>query len=152
MTQPIREGFHSLTPHLIVRGAADAIDYYKKAFGAEERGRMPSPDGKAIWHAELRIGDSVLMLNDEFPDMGAVSPLTNGGSGVTLHLYVPDADAVFERAVQAGGKVRMPLADQFWGDRYGVIVDPFGHTWAIATHKEDPTEEQIRERVSKMTR
>ncbi|MFB3906770.1 MAG: VOC family protein [Candidatus Eisenbacteria bacterium] len=152
MTRPIREGFHSLTPHLIVRGAAEAIDYYKKAFGAEERGRMASPDGKAIWHAELRIGDSVLMLNDEFPDMGAVSPLTNGGSGVTLHLYVPDADAVFERAVQAGGKVKMPLADQFWGDRYGVIVDPFGHKWAIATHKEDPTEEQIRERVSKMTR
>jgi uncharacterized glyoxalase superfamily protein PhnB len=135
-TSPVPEGFHTITPHLVVDGAAAAIEFYQKAFGAKENARMPSPDGK-IMHAEIAIGDSLLMLNDEFPDWGKRGPRSLGGSAVTIHLYVEDADAVMQRAIQAGAKVTMPLQDMFWGDRYGQVEDPYGHRWSIATHKED---------------
>jgi PhnB protein len=136
-----------LTPHLVVKGASKAIDFYKKAFGAEEIRRMHGPDGKSIMHAELKIGNSRLMLVDEFPEMNAHAPESIGGTPVTIHMYVEDADAVFTRAVNAGAQARMPLADMFWGDRYGVLADPFGHLWSIATHKEDLTPEEIGERM-----
>jgi PhnB protein len=140
--QAIPEGMHSLTPHLICAGAAEAIAFYQKAFGAVELGRMPGPGGK-LMHAMLRIGDSPLMLVDEFPEWGSKSPATLGGTPVTIHLYVRDADAAFQQAVDAGATVRMPLADMFWGDHYGVVVDPFGHQWSIATHVRDMTPEQM---------
>ena len=144
--KPIPEGFHTVTPHLVVRGADQAIEFYKKAFGAVEVGRMPGPDGQRLLHAEIKIGDSFLFLNDEFPEMGARCPQTLGGSSCTLTLYLEDADAVWKRAVEAGAQVRLPLADQFWGDRYGKLVDPFGHEWALTTHREDLTPEEIRKR------
>jgi PhnB protein len=144
--RPIPEGFHTLTPHIVVKGAAQAIDFYKKAFGAKEIGRMPGPDGKSIMHADIVIGDSHLMLVDEFPEMNCFGPQSVGGSPVTIHLYVEDADAFFKQAVAAGAQERMPLTDMFWGDRYGQITDPFGHTWSIATHKEDLTTEEITKR------
>ena len=147
LTKAIPDGFHTLTPHLVVKGASKAIDFYKKAFGAQEIKRMPGPDGKSILHADLKIGDSHVFLVDEFPDMNARGPETVGGSPVSIHIYVEDADAAFERAVAAGAEVKMPLADQFWGDRYGVLTDPFGHVWSIATHKEDLTPEQIGKRA-----
>jgi len=146
--KPIPDGYRTMTPHLVLRDAAATMEFYKKAFGAEEIGRMPGPDGK-VMHAEMRIGDSRFMVNDEFPEMGARSPVSIGGSPVTVHLYVPDADAVFNSAVAAGAKVKMPLADQFWGDRYGQVEDPSGHLWSIATHKEDLSSEQIAERAAK---
>jgi uncharacterized glyoxalase superfamily protein PhnB len=129
-----------------VRNAAAAIDFYKRAFGAEELTRMVGPEGK-IAHAELRIGDSVLMLNDEFDWGMCKSPQTLEGTTGVLHLYVPDVDAAFEQAVRAGGQVRLPVSDMFWGDRYGDLVDPFGHVWGLATHKEDLTAEEIQERA-----
>ncbi len=141
----IPEGCHTLTPHLVVRGAAAAIDYYKQAFGAEEVMRMPMPDGQTIGHAELRIGNSMIFLADEFPQ--CKSPLALGGSPVTLSLYVEDCDEVFQRAVAAGATVRMPPADMFWGDRYSQIVDPFGHVWALCTHKEDIAPEEMMRRA-----
>ncbi len=140
--KPIPDGFHSLTPHLVVKGAAKAMDFYKKAFGAEELGRHAMPDG-SIMHALMRIGDSMLMLNDEFPQMGAKGPATIGGTPVTLHIYVQDVDKSWQQAVAAGATVTMPLADQFWGDRYGIVNDPFGHHWSIATHKVDLTPDQM---------
>jgi PhnB protein len=146
-TKPIPEGFNTLTPHLVVKGASKAIDFYEKAFSAEEIRRMPGPDGKSIMHAELKIGNSRLMLVDEFPEMNARGPESIGGTPVTIHMFVEDADTVFNRAVNAGAQVRMPLADMFWGDRYGVLADPFGHLWSIATHKEDLTPEEIRKRM-----
>jgi PhnB protein len=146
--RPIPEGFHSLTPHLVCEGAAAAMDFYVKAFGAVDLGRMPGPGGK-IMHGTMRIGDSVLMLVDDFPDFGSHGPLALKGSPVTIHLYVEDADASFARAVEAGAKAVMPLADMFWGDRYGMLEDPFGHKWAIATHKRDMTPEQIGEAMQK---
>ena len=133
---PIPEGYRTVTPHIVVRGAADAIDFYTRAFGAVERARMPGPDGK-VMHAEVTIGDSILMLADEFPEWGAVGPLTVGGSSVTLHLYVEDCDASFKRAVDAGATSKMEPNDAFWGDRYGQVVDPFGHVWSLATHIKD---------------
>jgi PhnB protein len=143
---PIPQGMHTITPHLVIRDAARAIDFYKKAFGAQEVGRSKTPDGR-IMHATLKIGDSLLFLNDEFPEYGqATSPQTIGGTPVTINLYVEDADAVFNRAVDAGAEVSMPIADQFWGDRYGTLRDPFGHSWSVATHKEDLTPEEIRAR------
>ncbi len=145
--KPIPEGFHTVTPHLIIKGAAEAIDFYKKAFGAEEVCRMPGPGG-VVMHAEIRIGDSTVMLADEFPDFGSVGPKTIGGSPVTVHLYVKDADAFYDKAVAAGAKATMPLADQFWGDRYGKLEDPFGHQWGIATHIEDLTPEEIEKRAA----
>ena len=143
--KPIPEGFHTLTPHLVVVDAAAAIEFYKRAFGGKERMRMPGPGGK-LMHAEIQIGDSIFMLNDEFPEMGARSPISLGGSPVTLMLYVPNVDQSFAQAVSAGATAVMPVADQFWGDRYGMVKDPFGHQWAIATHKEDLTPAQIAER------
>jgi uncharacterized glyoxalase superfamily protein PhnB len=142
----IPDGFHTVTPYLAVRDAAKAIDYYKRAFGAVERFRMPTPDGK-IAHAEIQIGDSILMLSDEAPEMGAVSPQALKGTAVNIFLYVPDVDAVFQKAVSAGATALMPVADMFWGDRYGKLRDPFGHEWSVATHKEDLTPEQMGERA-----
>ena len=147
MTQPIPPGYHTLTPHLIVGDANKAIEFYKKAFGAEEISRMPGPGGK-IMHAVIRIGDSVVMLNDEFPDMGARSPKAIGGTAVTLHIYVENVDKLWERAVAAGAAVTMPLADMFWGDRYGVVSDPFGHSWSLATHKADVPSEELMKRAA----
>ncbi len=143
----VPDGYHTLTPHLVVKGASQAIEFYKKAFGAEEIGRVPGPDGKSLMHAELKIGDSRLFLVDEFPEMDCRGPQTIGGTPVTIHVYVEDVDAAFSKAVAAGAQVRMPLADMFWGDRYGVLADPFGHAWSMATHKEDLTPEQIGKRA-----
>ena len=145
--RPIPEGYHSVTPALLVRGAAEAIDFYTRAFGARELGRMPAPDGQRIWHAELQIGDARLMLADEFPEMGGHAPESLGGTPVSLHLYVEDADAVIQRAVDAGATVIQPPMDAFWGDRYGRIKDPFGHEWGVATHIEDVSEEEMRQRA-----
>lgn len=134
--KPVPAGYHTLTPYLIVRDAARAIDFYKQAFGAQEIARMPGPDGKGIMHAEIKIGDSMVMLADEMAGMQK-SPQTLGGTGTQLFLYVKDADAVFDRAVAMGAKPRMNPADMFWGDRFGQVEDPFGHQWDIATHIED---------------
>ena len=139
--KPIPEGFHTVTPHLCVRDAAKAIDFYREAFGAREIMRMPTPDGRLI-HAEIQIGDSRVMLVDEFPEMCG-EPLTWGNEPTTIHLFVPDADAVFESATKAGAAVLMPLADMFWGDRYATVKDPFGHKWSIATRKRDLSPEEI---------
>jgi PhnB protein len=136
-TKPVPQGFHTVTPSLTVRNAAQAIDFYKKALGAQELNRMEMPDGK-IGHAELKIGDSIIFLSDEMPGMGmSKSPQTLGGCTGVLNIYVPDVDTAFERAVTAGAKTAMPVADMFWGDRYGTFVDPFGFAWGMATHKED---------------
>jgi uncharacterized glyoxalase superfamily protein PhnB len=147
--RPIPEGFHTVTPHLVCAGAADALAFYKQAFGAEELSRMPGPGGK-IMHAEMRIGDARIMLADDFPDYGSLGPLALKGTPVYIHLYVEDANAVFAQAVEAGAKPVMPLADMFWGDRYGQIEDPFGHKWSIATHQRDVTPEQMQEDMNKM--
>jgi PhnB protein len=140
--KPIPEGYHTLTPYLTVRDARRAIDFYKQAFGAVERGVMNGPDGK-VMHAELMIGDSIIMLADEFPEFGAVSPQAIGGSASGLHIYVDNVDTAFDRAVKAGGTVEMPVADMFWGDRYGKLKDPFGHKWSIATHTADLSMEEM---------
>jgi PhnB protein len=142
--KPIPEGYHTLTPHMTVRDAARAIEFYKKAFGAVERGVMKGPDGK-VMHAELRIGDSIFMLADEFPEFGGLSPQSTGGAGMGLHIYVEDVDSAFDRAIGAGGTVEMPVADMFWGDRYGKLVDPFGHKWSIATHTRDVSMKEMEE-------
>jgi PhnB protein len=147
LTKAVPEGFHTLTPHLTVKGADQAIEFYKKAFDAEEMMRLPGPDGKSIMHAELKIGDSRVLLAEEFPQMGSGGPLTIGGSPVALHLCVEDADAVFNQAVAAGAKVNMPMGDAFWGDRYGQVTDPFGHRWSLATRKEDLTPVEIGQRA-----
>jgi uncharacterized glyoxalase superfamily protein PhnB len=144
----IPEGYHTITPHLIIQNAAQAIEFYKRAFGAEEVYRSPGPDGKSLIHAALKIGDSHIFLCDEFPQMGAKSPLTLGGTPVTIHLYVENVDQLFQRAVQAGAQVVMPLNDQFWGDRYGMLKDPYGHTWSIACHIEDVSPEELRKRAA----
>jgi uncharacterized glyoxalase superfamily protein PhnB len=148
MANAIPEGFHTVTPHLVIKGAGKALEFYKKAFGAEELFQMPGPGG-AIMHAEMKIGNSHVMINDEMPDYGALSPQTIGGTAVTLHLYVNDVDAFFKRAIQAGAKEEMAVADMFWGDRYGKLVDPFGHKWSIATHKEDVSPEEMGRRMEK---
>jgi PhnB protein len=140
--KPIPEDMHSITPHLVCEGASAAIEFYKKAFGAIESARMPGENGKLL-HALIKIGDSNVMLADDFPEWGGFGPKALKGSPVTIHLYVTDADAVFNRAVDAGAKIRMPIADMFWGDRYGVLEDPFGHYWSIATHMRDLTPEQM---------
>lgn len=141
--KPIPDGMHTLTPHLVCAGAAEAIEFYKKAFNAVELRRMDGPQGKLI-HAEVRIGDSVLMLVDEFPEMGAKGPKSMEGSPVTLHLYVEDADATAAQAVAAGARVTMPVDEAFWGDRYGQLEDPFGHRWSVATHVRDLSPQEIR--------
>jgi PhnB protein len=145
--QPIPDGYHSVTPYLIVKGGAAAIEYYKKAFGATELVRMPHPDGR-IGHAELQIGDSRVMLADEFPEMGATAPQPGGRPPVTMHLYVENVDKVAAQAVAAGAKQVRPVQDQFYGDRSGVFLDPFGHCWNISTHKEDLTGEEIGKRAA----
>jgi PhnB protein len=145
--KPIPDGYHTLTPHLVVKDASNAIEFYKKAFGAKEIRRVPGPDGKSLIHAELQVGDSRLLLVDEFPEMNCRGPKSIGGSPVTIHMFVADVDAAFETAVKAGAEVAMPLADMFWGDRYGILTDPFGHSWSIATHQEDVTPEEIGKRA-----
>ena len=135
--KPIPDGYHTLTPYLRVRDGAKAIEFYKRAFGAEEIMRMAGPDGKGVMHAELRIGDSPVMLGEEMKDWGALSPESLGGTGGGIHMYVPDVDAAVARAEAAGAKITMPVADQFWGDRYGKLEDPFGHVWSMATHKRE---------------
>jgi uncharacterized glyoxalase superfamily protein PhnB len=145
----IPDGYHTLTPYMTVRDAARAIEFYKQAFGAVEKGVMNGPDGK-IMHAELRIGDSIVMLADEFPQYGSMSPLSTGGAGMGLHIYVEDVDSAFDRAVKAGASVEMPVSDMFWGDRYGKLADPFGHKWSIATHKADLSMEEMAEGAKAM--
>ena len=147
--KPIPEGMHSLTPHLVCAGAAEAIDFYKRAFNAVEQARLPGADGK-LMHAAVKIGDSTLMLVDENPQWGSLGPKALKGSPVTIHLYVPDVDATVAKAVAAGAKVTMPVADMFWGDRYGQLEDPFGHRWSVATHTRDLTPEEMREGMAKM--
>lgn len=145
MAKPIPDGYHTVTPYLTVDGAAEAIEFYKKAFGAKERMRMPGPDGK-LGHAEIEIGDSIVMISDPFPGSSMKSPKELGGTCAGVFLYVEDVDATFEQAVNAGATVTMALEDMFWGDRFGSLEDPFGHAWSMATHKEDLTPEQIAER------
>jgi uncharacterized glyoxalase superfamily protein PhnB len=145
--KPIPDGMHSVTAHLVVKDGGAAIDWYKKAFGAVEVCRMPDPTTGKLMHGEVKIGDSFVFLADEFPEMGCRSPLALGGSAVTIHLYVEDADAVFNQAVAAGAQVRMPPMDMFWGDRYGQVTDPFGHIWSIATHIEDVPPEELAKRA-----
>jgi PhnB protein len=145
MAKPIPENYHALTPSLAVDNAAQAIEFYKRAFGAKERGRMPGP-GDTIAHAELEIGDSVLMLADPMPQSTLKRPNELGGTSVGIFLYVEDVDEVVRQVIDAGGTVTMPVEDQFWGDRYGKVADPFGHEWQIATHKEDLSPEEIMER------
>ena len=147
--KPVPDGYHTVTPYLIVNGASAAIEFYKKAFGAEELFRMPMPGGR-VGHAEMKIGDSRIMLADEFPEMDARGPKSLGGTPVSILLYVNDCDAVFNRAVAAGAKVKRPIKDQFYGDRSGVIEDPFGHAWSIATHKEDVSSEEMQRRMKSM--
>jgi PhnB protein len=147
--KPIPDGYHSVTPYLIVDGAAKAIDFYKQAFSATELMRMQQPDGR-IGHAEVRIGNSAVMLADAFPEMGAKSPKALGGSSVHLLIYVLDVDKVFARALAAGGKQVKPLQNQFYGDRSGTLSDPFGHQWTVATHVEDVTPEEMKRREAAM--
>jgi len=146
MVNPVAEGYTAVTPSLCVRGAADAIDFYTEMFGAKERMRMPQPDGR-IGHAELLIRDAVVMLSDEFTDMGVLSPQSLGGSPVILNVYVDDVDAVVERAVAAGATLDRPVENRFYGDRSGQIVDPWGHRWSIATHVEDVPPDEMQRRA-----
>ncbi|MCC7424843.1 MAG: VOC family protein [Planctomycetaceae bacterium] len=145
--RPIPEGYHSVTPYLIIKGAAAALDYYKKAFNATELMRIDGPNG-TIGHAEIRIGDSVVMMADEFPQMGCLSPLTTGGVSVSLMIYVPNVDEVFAQAIRAGGIEKRAIQNQFYGDRSGTLVDPFGHMWTISTHVEDVPPDELARRAA----
>ena len=145
----IPEGYYSLTPYLVVKGAAEAIEFYTKAFGATEMMRMPGPGGK-IMHAELKIGNSVLMLSDENPERGYLSPASRGGNTSSVMFYTDDVDAAFRNAIAAGAKETTPVTDMFWGDRMGNLTDPFGHSWAIATHKEDVSPQEMEKRMAAM--
>lgn len=147
--KPIPEGMHTVTPHLVCAGVAQAIEFYKKAFNATELASLPAKNGK-IMHAEIKIGDSHVMLMDEMPEWGALGPKALKGSPVTIHLYVNDVDQFAERAVAAGAKITMPIADVFWGDRYGQMEDPFGHRWSVATHIRDMTPEEIQRGMETM--
>lgn len=150
-SKPIPDGFRTCTPYMVVKGVAEAIEFYKKAFDAKELMRMPGPGG-LIMHAEIQIGNSVVMMCDEMdcgPDMKIQSPASLGGTAMSIHLYVEKCDAAFEKAVKAGCKVQMPLMDMFWGDRFGKVADPYGHEWSIATHMEDLTPEEIKQRMEK---
>jgi len=146
-TKPVPEGYHHITPYLIIKGAAAAMDFYKDVFGATEIMRMPQQDGR-IGHAEMKMGDSFIMLADEYPEMDIVSPATLGNSTVGILLYVDDADATFNKAVSRGAKVNKPMADQFYGDRSGTVIDPFGHKWTIATHVEDVSPDEMEGRMA----
>jgi PhnB protein len=141
---PIPKGMHTVTPSLTIKGCAQAIEFYKKALGAEELMRMLAPGGTAVWHAELKIGDSVVFMNDELAGMTSEAPSPARPSSAHMWLFVPDCDAAFQRAVAAGGKVKMPPTDMFWGDRTGTILDPFGYTWTVATHVKDMSEDEMR--------
>lgn len=147
--KPVPDGYHTVTPYLVVRDAAAALAFYAKAFGAEELFRMPGPGG-VVMHAELKIGDSIVMLGEESPQMGTSAPQTVGGTPVSLMVYLNDVDASFSRAAQAGCTVQMPPTDMFWGDRYGKLQDPFGHHWSLATHKEDVSPEDMAKRMAAM--
>ena len=147
--KPIPQGYHSVTPYLIIDGAAKAVEFYKKAFGASEVMRVNQPDGR-VGHAEIKIGDSIVMLADEFPEIDARSPKFYGGTGVSLHIYVEDVDAMAKQAVAAGVKEVKPVKDQFYGDRTGTFQDPFGHVWHIATHKEEVSMEELQKRMAAM--
>jgi PhnB protein len=149
--KPVPDGYHSVTPYLIVDGGAKAIDFYKRVFGATERMRMPSPGGK-VGHAELTIGDATIMLADEHPEMGARGPRAFGGAAVSLHLYVPDVDATVQAAVGAGAKVLRPVENKFYGDRSGTIEDPFGHHWHVSTHVEDVPADEMARRAAAMAK
>jgi PhnB protein len=149
--KPIPDGYHNVIPYLIIKGAAAAIDFYKKAFGATEVMRMPQPDGR-IGHAEIKIGDSHVMMADEFPEMKIVSPKTLGNTPVGLLLYVEDVDGTVERAVSLGARIEKPVQDQFYGDRTGTIEDPFGHKWTVAVHKEDVAPEEMKRRMAAMAK
>jgi len=146
MPSGMREGYQTVTAALTVRNGADAIEFYKKAFGAEEIMRVPGPDGKSLMHAEIRVGNSRIMLGDESPAMGCLAPVTLGGPGGSLYVYVPDADAAFKRAVAAGAKALMPVTDMFYGDRFGQVEDPSGHRWGLATHVEDVAPDEMMRR------
>jgi PhnB protein len=148
--KPIPDGYPQITPYLTIGGASAAIDYYGKVFGAKERVRMAEPDGK-IGHAELEIGDSLIMLSDEYPDRGIISPRTIGGSPVTISIYVEDVDAVYDRAVESGAKALRPVENQFYGDRSGQFEDPFGHRWSVGTHVEDVSAEEMAKRAAQIT-
>jgi PhnB protein len=150
MVRPIPEGYHSITPYLIVDDAKGAIDFYTRAFGAEEKFRLPM--GERIGHAELQIGDSVVMLADEFPDMGHLGPKSRGGPTASLMLYVPDVDAAFRKALDAGAKEQRPVEDQFWGDRMGTLTDPFGHQWSLATHVREVPPEEMQQKMEEFSR
>jgi uncharacterized glyoxalase superfamily protein PhnB len=143
-TKPIPDGFHTITPYLMIEGAADAIEFYKKAFGATELFRMPEKGGKRLMHAEIRIGDSIIMLGDVFPEFGHGDATSNG-----LHLYVTDVDTVFKQAIAAGATEVMPIADMFWGDRYGKLRDPFGQNWSLATHIRDLSPDEMKAAAAK---
>jgi PhnB protein len=143
----VPDGYHTITPYLIINGAAQAIEFYKRAFGAAETVRMPDPKGR-IAHAEIKIGDSMIMLADEHHEMGHRGPRTLGGTSVSILLYVPDVDSVFDRAIKAGAKSQRPVADQFYGDRMGTLEDPFGHVWTIGTHIEDVSAEEMKRRMA----
>jgi PhnB protein len=147
MVKPIPEGYHTVTPYLTVRNAADAVEFYKRAFGAEEVSRLQGPDGKSVMHAEIKIGDSIVMLSDEFPQGDTRSPQSLAGTTGSLILYVPDVDAAFQRAENAGARATMPPANMFWGDRFGKLTDPYGHAWGLATHKEDVSPEEMKKRA-----
>jgi PhnB protein len=144
--KPIPEGYHSVTPYLIIKGAADAIEFYKKAFGATELFRMEN--GGKVGHAEIKIGDSPIMLSDEHPEMGYTSPTTLGGTPISIMIYVDDVDTIFKQAIAAGGEQQKPVQDQFYGDRSGSLKDPFGHVWHVATHKEDVAPEEMEKRMA----
>lgn len=148
--KPVPDGYHSITPSLTIRDAERAIEFYKQAFGARQRGDIArGPDGK-VMHAELTIGDSVIMITEENPAFGVLSPQSNGASAVQLHIYLDGVDAAFDRAVKAGATVTMPVADQFWGDRYGQLKDPFGHKWSIATHIADLSQDEMKRGMEEM--
>jgi PhnB protein len=149
--KPIPDGYRSVTPYLMVKGAAEAIDFYKRAFNARERMRVPGPGGK-IMHAEIEIGDSVVMLAEEFPDMGALGPLSIGGTPVGIHLYVENVDAIFKQALSAGAREERPLQNQFYGDRSGSLIDPFGHKWNLATHVEEVSPDEMQRRMEQWTK
>jgi PhnB protein len=144
---PIPAGYSTVTPYLVIRNAGAAIDFYKRAFGAKEIVRMPGPDGKTIMHAELKIGDSFVMLSEEFPDMGNRSPQALGGSPVSLLIYTKNVDTMFDQAIRAGATSQMPPQDMFWGDRWSKLSDPYGHVWQIATHKEDVSAQEMAKRT-----